>query len=512
MNEKIQQTDWLAKWAYYTPNKLFLREYNRNFEWSYSQFNARTNALANYLVHELGLHKGERIAVYSKNRAEYVLLFLACMKSGLILVPLNFRLMPRELDILIKDAEPSLFLFEKEYAEQVIKLETLPAIRLQKNIEDISTFLDGTVTETNFEPASPTSLHDMVMILYTAGTTGLSKGVIINHEMLYWNAINTGLRLDLNSFDHTQSYAPFFHTGGWNVLFTPFLLHGGSHTLLQSFDAETILRLMEKERSTILFGVPTMLQMMSDLEYFQKADLSSVRYAIVGGAPMPIPLINIWHQKGIYIRQGFGLTEVGPNCFSLHQDDAIRKKGSIGFPNFYIEPKVMGDNGVECAANEVGELWLKSPVVTPGYWRKEKETREAITDGFFHTGDLVRKDEDGYFFVVDRKKNMFISGGENVYPAEIEAFLYSNQAVKEVAVIGVPDEKWGEVGKAYVVVKKEATLTAEEVFTFCRGNLAKYKIPKYVEITGEIPKTDAGKINKKELLRQHQQTIQSQQS
>lgn len=512
MNENIQQTDWLAKWAYYTPNKLFLREYNRNFEWSYSQFNARTNALANYLVHELGLHKGERIAVYSKNRAEYVLLFLACMKSGFILVPLNFRLMPRELDILIKDAEPSLFFFEKEYAEQVIKLETLPAIRLQKNIEDISPFLDGAVTETNYEPAAPATIHDMVMILYTAGTTGLSKGVIINHEMLYWNAINTGLRLDLNSFDHTQSYAPFFHTGGWNVLFTPFLLHGGSHTLLQSFDAETILCLMEKERSTILFGVPTMLQMMSDLEYFQKADLTSVRYAIVGGAPMPIPLINIWHQKGISIRQGFGLTEVGPNCFSLHQDDAIRKKGSIGFPNFYIEPKVMGDNGIECAANEVGELWLKSPVVTPGYWRKEKETREAITDGFFHTGDLVRKDEDGYFFVVDRKKNMFISGGENVYPAEIEAFLYSNPAVKEVAVIGVPDEKWGEVGKAYVVVKKESTLTADDVFAFCRGNLAKYKIPKYVEITGEIPKTDAGKINKKELLRQHQQTIQSQQS
>jgi fatty-acyl-CoA synthase len=506
------QTDWLGKWAYYTPKKLFLREYNRNLEWSYAQFNERTNALVNYLTLELGLKKGERIAVYSKNRAEYVMLFLACMKSGLILVPLNFRLMPRELDILIADAEPSIIFYEKEYSAQVTKLQTLAAIRLQRCIEEISVFLDGPVADTSYEPPQPTKITDIIMILYTAGTTGLSKGVIINHEMLFWNAVNTGLRLDLNSFDHTQSYAPFFHTGGWNVLFTPFLLHGGSHTLLQSFDAETILRLMEKERSTLLFGVPTMLQMMSDLEYFQQADISSVRYAIVGGAPMPIPLINIWHQKGIYIRQGYGLTEVGPNCYSLHQDDAIRKKGSIGFPNFYIEAKIMTENGKECAVNEVGELWMKSPVVTPGYWRKEEETRKTITDGFFHTGDLVRKDEEGYFFVVDRKKNMFISGGENVYPAEVEAFLYTNQAIKEVAVIGVPDEKWGEVGKAYVVVKKDQALTAEDVFAWCKGNLAKYKIPKYVEITGEIPKTDAGKINKKELLRQHQQIITSHQS
>ena len=506
------QTDWLGKWAYYTPNKLFLREHNRNLEWSYSQFNMRTNALSNYLTKELGLKKGDRIAVYSKNCSEYVMLFLACIKSGLILVPLNFRLMPRELDILIADADPSLIFFEREYDEQIKKLNTLNAIGLKKNIEEISKFLDGEVIDKFYELPTPTQDRDIVMILYTAGTTGLSKGVIINHEMLFWNAINTGLRLDLNSFDHTQSFAPFFHTGGWNVLFTPFLLHGGSHTLLQSFDPETILRLMEKERSTILFGVPTMLQMMSDLEYFQKADLSSVRYAIVGGAPMPIPLINIWHQKGIFIRQGFGLTEVGPNCFSLHQDDAIRKKGSIGFPNFYIEAKVMSETGKETSTNEVGELWLKSPVVTPGYWRKENETREAITNGYFHTGDLVRKDEDGYFFVVDRKKNMFISGGENVYPAEIEAFLYTNPSIKEVAVIGVKDEKWGEVGKAYIVIKKDYKLTAEDVINWCKGNLAKYKIPKFVEITGEIPKTDAGKINKKELLKTHQQLINSHQS
>jgi len=499
------KTDWLAKWAYYTPDKLFLREHNRNMEWTFLQFNKRTNALANYLTQELGIKAGDRIAVYSKNRAEYVILFLACIKCGAILVPLNFRLTPRELDILIRDSEPVLFFYENEYSIQIGKLQSLINIPAQRKIEDVTPFLIAEITYSDFTPVREFTNDDLVMILYTAGTTGLSKGVKINNEMLLWNAINTGLRLDLNSEDHTQSYAPFFHTGGWNVLFTPFLLHGASHTLLQSFDAELILKLMEKEKTTLLFGVPTMLQMMSDLDYFKKVDLSSVRYAIVGGAPMPIPLINLWHEKGVYIRQGYGLTEVGPNCFSLHQNDAIRKKGSIGFPNFYVEAKIMDEKGKECGNNAAGELWLKSPVVTPGYWHNDKETLESKTDGYFHTGDMVIRDDEGYYFVVDRKKNMFISGGENVYPAEIEKYLYTNDAIKEAAVIGVHDGKWGEVGKAFIVLNGNKSLTENDVIEYCIGNLAKYKIPKYVQFLKMLPKTEAGKVSKIELMNIHNQ-------
>ncbi|MFO7446694.1 MAG: long-chain fatty acid--CoA ligase [Ignavibacteriaceae bacterium] len=493
------QTDWLSKWAYYTPGKLFLKEYNRKLEWSFADFNNRTNKLASYLTKELKLKKGDRIAFYSKNRAEYVLFFLACIKSGIILVPLNFRLTPRELDILIHDAEPALFVYEKEYEEQVKKLSQLPGIKLLKQVEDFSSILTGKTELHEYLPSAPPDERDPVMILYTAGTTGLPKGVIINHRMLFWNALNTCLRLDITSSDHTQSFAPFFHTGGWNVLFTPFLFHGASHTILQSFNAEIILKLMEEEKTTLLFGVPTMLQMMSDLPGFENANLSSIRYAIVGGAPMPIPLINLWHKKGIYIRQGYGLTEVGPNCFSLHQDDAIRKKGSIGFPNFYVEAKIMSTEGKECNAGEVGELWLRSPVVTDGYWRKEQETSESITDGFFHTGDLVKKDSEGYYYVVDRKKNMYISGGENVYPAEVEKYLYTHDAVKEAAVIGVPDEKWGEAGKAFLVLKEGAALNENDIIEYCKGSLAKYKIPKHVQFLKVLPKTEAGKINKIEL-------------
>jgi len=501
------QTDWLNKWAKYTPERMFLREHQRDSQWSYYDFNKRTNALASYLIDQYKIKKGDRIAIYSKNKSENVILFLVCVKIGALLVPLNFRLMPRELDILINDADPKLFFYDEEFSSHIPKLSSLSKVSVLKSLDEIAKFLLDDNIESEFSSKEIFTEDDHVMILYTAGTTGLSKGVIITHKMLFWNSINTGLRLDLHSSDHTQSFAPFFHTGGWNVLFTPFLHHGASHTLLTQFDADLILQLMEKEKATILFGVPTMLQMMADSPYFDKVDLASVRYAIVGGAPMPIPLINTWHKKGVYIRQGFGLTEVGPNCFSLHQDDAIRKKGSIGFPNFYIDAKIMRDDKTECSVNEVGELWLKSPVVTPGYWKKEKETTEAITDGWFHTGDLVKQDEESYFYVVDRKKNMYISGGENVFPTEIESFLYTNEKIKEVAVIGVEDEKWGEVGKAYIVLKENSLASENEIIEFCKGNLAKYKIPKHIEFLSELPKSEAGKIDKKKLLQMHKESL-----
>ena len=492
------QADWLSKWAGYTPGRMFIREHNRDISWTYADFNRRAESFAEFLTKKYKIKKGDRVAVYSKNSSEHILLFGACVKTGAILVPLNFRLTPREINTLIADAEPQIFYYDSEFKLEYGQLRFSSKTK-KTELSEVSEFLFNDANEVSLLTRRSFDENDPVMILYTAGTTGLSKGVIITHKMLFWNSINTGLRLDLNSSDHTQSFAPLFHTGGWNVLFTPFLHHGASHTLLTHFDADLILQLMEKEKATILFGVPTMLQMMSDSPLFEKSDLSSVRYAIVGGAPMPIPLINKWHEKGVFIRQGYGLTEVGPNTFSLHQDDAIRKKGSIGFPNFYIDAKIVNEKGEEAVVDDVGELWMKSPVVTPGYWRKEKETAEAITEGWFHTGDMMRKDEEGYYFVVDRKKNMFISGGENVYPAEIESFLLTNDNIKEAAVIGVPDEQWGEVGKAYIVLNTNSNLTSEAILEFCRGNLAKYKIPRHIEFIKELPKNDAGKIDRKKL-------------
>ncbi len=254
-----QETDWLKKWAIYNPNKMFLRDHEKDTKWNYFTFNQKSETLAYKLLNELKLVKGDRICVYSKNSAEYVLLFTACIKTGIILVPLNFRLTPRELDILIRDASPILFLYENEYTEDIKKLHSLSKVKLINSTEVITNILYGN-EDSSKSIIADIDIEDPVMILYTAGTTGLSKGAIINHRMLFWNAVNTCLRLDITSNDHTQSYAPFFHTGGWNVLFTPFLFHGASHTLLQKFDSDTILQLMEKEKTTILFGVPTMLR------------------------------------------------------------------------------------------------------------------------------------------------------------------------------------------------------------------------------------------------------------
>ena len=286
------------------------------------------------------------------------------------------------------------------------------------------------------------------------------------------------------------------------MLLTPFLHNGASHTLLENFDPDLILELTAEERVTLLFGVPTMMQMLADSPRFAAADLGSVRYAIVGGAAMPVPLIHTWHDRGVWIRQGYGLTEVGPNCFSLHQDHAVAKAGSIGFPNFYIDARIVDEDGTECAPGAVGELWLRSEVVTPGYWRNPAATAEALVDGWFRTGDLMTRDAEGFHYVVDRKKNMYISGGENVYPAEVEAVLVADPAVKEAAVIGVPDPRWGEAGRAFLVLHPDRTLDEEGLRTHCRARLAKFKIPREFLVIEALPRNDAGKVDQA-ALRQH---------
>jgi fatty-acyl-CoA synthase len=282
---------------------------------------------------------------------------------------------------------------------------------------------------------------------------------------------------------------------------TPFLHHGATTILLRKFDPEQVVALSAKEKATLLFGVPTTMEMMARAQSFADADLSSVRYAIVGGEPMPIPLIHTWADKGVPVRQGYGMTEFGPNNFSLQHRDSIRKAGSIGFANFYVQTRIVDANGSEVATGHVGELWLRGPACFPGYWRNVKATHEALADGWYHTGDLVRCDNEGYFYVVGRKKDMFISGGENVYPVEIETFLRTHPHVSEVAVIGVPDAKWGEVGKAFVVIKAGCAVDGPAILNFCYGNLARYKIPKHIAFVADLPKGDSGKILKRELPR-----------
>lgn len=486
------ELDWLKRWNQYSPEKIALKDGDTGLALTYGQLFHTSVAKAQALRSEYGIKKGDRIAVIANNDLDYVVLFFAAQRLGAILVPINFRLTYREVEHIVSDCEPALLIYQEAFADVAAQLfenkkitqKALLGSRIPSNEKQDESFLGL--------PSDP------VMILYTSGTTGAPKGAVLTHEMIFWNSINTTMRLNLSQSDCTVIFLPFFHTGGWNVLTTPILHRGGMIILLKKFDGDKILELSSSEKATILFGVPTTMDMMARSPLFKDIDISAIRYAICGGEPMPIPLIKIWDEKGIPVRQGYGLTEFGPNVFSLSEDDALRKIGSIGFPNFYIEAKVVDNEERELGANEIGELVLKGPMCMAGYWRNEKATKETVKNGWLHTGDLVRRDEEGFYYVVGRKKDMFISGGENVYPPELEQVIRALPGVREVAVIGVPDEKWGEVGKAFVV-KDRVDLSETELHTHCAKNLAKFKIPKFFVFLNELPKGDSGKILKRKL-------------
>ena len=510
----MPRTDWLSRNALYTPDASALVWAPTGETYTYAELHRAGERLAAGLAERFDLSKGSRVAVLAENTMEHVLLFCAAQKAGYVLVPLNYRLAESELEYLVSDSEPHVLFASREYGDTARSLDGGGTVVTLGAVEEIissagmsshpfgeSSRRDDSTMNVGMEDRERPNLDDPLMILYTSGTTGRPKGAVISHKMLFWNSVNTELRLNLTGEDRSFNAAPFYHTGGWNVLLTPFLHHGARTYLFPSFDPGAVLRTCEEEDLTILWGVPTMLKMMADHEAFDDVSLDTIRYAVVGGEAMPEPLIRTWQDKGVPIRQGFGMTEVGVNCFSLPERDALRKIGSIGFPNFYVDATVVDEDGEEVPPNMTGELLMRGPVVTPGYWRNPEATAEAIDDdGWFHTGDLVEVDAEGYYYVVGRKHDMFISGGENVYPAEIESALYEHPSVDDAAVVGVPDEEWGEVGAAFVV--PDGDLSPEAVTGHCREHLAGYKVPKHVRMLDELPLGDSGKVDKAALREQ----------
>lgn len=505
--------DYLGRRALYTPEKLAIIDAGKSpaLRLTFREFNTRANQLAHWLQSEAAIAKGDRVAILARDGVEHLDTFFACGKLGAIHTALNWRLHWRELLYLIELTTPSVLIYSDDFRPAVE--EILAASQGKDHAIAHYLHIEG--------PGAPGSLHfettlqaqpealtlcetldkeDTACLLFTGGTTGLPKGAMISHRMIAWNAFNTVIH-DATHNDIYLNVFPLFHTGGLFAYTSAQIIFGNTTILTRQFDAGQVLRLIEQERATYFAGVPTQYQMMMQHPDFQQADLSSLRFCTSGGAPLPVPVVEHYvSTKGIRFKQGFGMTEFGPGLFALAPEDAIRKAGSIGRPNYFVDVRVVDDENQPLGPEQIGELVIKGPSMCSGYFNDPEATAQVVDkEGWFHTGDLVRYDSEFYFYVMDRKKDMFISGGENVYPNEIEAVLYRHPAVQLCAVIGVPDARWGEVGRAHVVLKSGQTCTEADLIEHMKSTLAPYKVPKSVVLMDALPISGMGKILKREL-------------
>jgi fatty-acyl-CoA synthase len=502
--------DYLGKRALYSPDDLAIVDAGKvpHRAFTYSELNSRANRLANWLADGAGIQKGDRVAILAHNGVEYLDTFFACSKLGAIMVALNWRLHYRELQTLIDKTTPKVLIYSDEFKDPVqqIMLEDtsiVHCVHLEGRGIPGSRDFEKTLSDSVLRPVTTESVteEDIACLIFTGGTTGTPKAAQVSHRMIAWNTLNTIIH-DLHHGDITVNTFPLFHSGGLLVYTIPLLILGGTVVLTRRFDAEQVLELLQDYAATVYVGVPTTYQMMTKAENWERTDLSNLRFCTSGGAPLPVKLIEQFREeKGVQFKQGFGMTEFGPGMFALAPEDAIRKAGSIGRPNFFVDAKIVDENNQPVAAGMIGELVLRGPSRSSGYFNDPEATAEAIDDeGWFHTGDLAIRDDGQYYFIVDRKKDMFISGGENVYPAEIEAVLYQHPAVELCAVVGIPHEKWGEVGKAFVVAKSGSDVTVEALMAHLHHQLAGYKVPKSIEFVDSLPLSGAGKILKRELI------------
>ncbi len=497
----------------YSPDRLAVVDVGKQPAWrlTYRQLNERANRFANWLAGVAHIKKGDRVAILARDGVEHLDCFFACGKLGAVHTALNWRLHGRELAALVEKTTPAVLVYSSEFKDSVAVIDQQTAgssqhighyLHLEETGIETSQAFSAMLREAPATPASCESLteEDTACLLFTGGTTGLPKGAMISHRMICWNAFNTVIH-DLHHDDVYLCVFPLFHAGGLFAYLSAQVIFGNTTILTRQFEPVQILDLIEQEQVTVFAGVPTMYQMMTQAENWQRTDLGSLRFCTSGGAPLPIPVIEQYTQeKGVRFKQGFGMTEFGPGLFALAPEDALRKAGSIGRPNFFIDVRVVDEQNQPLGPHRIGELVLKGPSAFSGYFDDPKETAEALDDtGWFHTGDLVYCDEEQYFFVADRKKDLFISGGENIYPAEIEAALYQHPGVHLCAVIGVPDQRWGEVGKACVVLKPGNKTDREQLLGFLRERLAAYKVPKSVAFMDSLPLSGMGKVLRREL-------------
>jgi fatty-acyl-CoA synthase len=490
---------------------------------TYRQFNQRSNQLSRALI-ELGVKPGDRVAFLSYNCHRLLEAYYGVVQIGAILMPLNIRLSPYELGFILNDSEAAILFFDQDFLSLVESFRSeLQSVKQFVCLQDgekpawaLSQSYDELLAEKSPDdvPEPEVDENEVAELFYTSGTTGDPKGVMLTHRNLYLNAINVIGCLPGNDNDVQLHTIPLFHVNGWGAPHSLTCI-GGTHVMIKRFDPKEVLDLIERERVTRISMVPTMANALLHHPDWDQHDLSSLRIVNLGGAPTPIEIVKAYEERlGCQCIAGYGLTETSPiltlavlkgSLESAPPEERYRRQAMTGLSVPGVELRVVDEQGQDVPndGEHAGEIIVRADVVMEGYWKRPEDTAKVIKDGWFHTGDMATIDEEGYVLIVDRKKDLIISGGENISSVEIEKALYSHPAVFECAVIPVPDERWGEIPKALVVLKENQTASEEELIDYCRSRLAHFKVPKSIEFMDSLPKGGTGKILKKELREQY---------
>jgi acyl-CoA synthetase (AMP-forming)/AMP-acid ligase II len=483
---------------------------------TYRELYERSNSLARGL-RDLGLGKGDIVGILLYNCCEYIEITFAINQIGAVWLPLNFRLAGAEFQYILENAGAKALITEQEFAPVISSIKSnLPALKHvmvlgSNHPEDWLDYADLVSQNLGAKmPHAEVGLDDLHRLMYTSGTTARPKGVMLTYGNLYWKNIGHLLTFAITNMDRTLVVGPLYHVGGMDLPGTGTLYAGGSLVILKKFDPVEILKAIDQEKVTNLWLSPAMTIMLFNEPSFDQYDVSSVRFIIDGGEKMPVTLIKQFKDKfpNAWFADAYGLTETVSGDTFLAKDRMLNKLGSVGKPVPHLHVRVVDENDNDAPPNELGEICLKGPKVFKGYWKNPEATAEALRGGWFHTGDIGTLDEDEYLYIMDRKKDMIISGGENIASPEVERVIYEIPAVLEAAVVGIPHPKWLEVPKAYVALKPGETLTAEEITKHCIEKMAKFKVPKEIEFIDLLPRNPSGKVLKRELRARHIKRIE----
>lgn len=495
----VPSFDWIAHHAAVRGDQVAMVDLATGRDWTYRDFDDRVARLAGALRTGLGVGRGDRVAVLAHNSTDLFEIQFACGRLGAIFVPLNWRLTPAELTYIVGDAAPSVLVHDPDFAETARDLAASCAIpHLVGRDPADSAYERLFATADRLASAEAVTHDDPATILYTSGTTGRPKGAVITHGMRFWQTINLTGPMRAGADSVCLTALPLFHVGGLDVYANPVFHYGGKVLVMRAFDPTEGLRLLcDRTADVSLFiGAPAHFLFMQQTPAFQEATFNPRLLACIAAAPVPLAQLQTWEARGLPLQQAYGMTETCGIVIALDPADRLRKAGSTGKPCLHTAFRVVRADGSDAPVGERGELWIKGPSVTPGYWRNPEGNAQAFSDGWLRTGDVALVDEEGFYYVVDRWKDMYISGGENVYPAEVEDVLYKLPDIAEAAIIGVPDDRWGEVGRAVITLKPGAALTEADIMRHCEAHLARYKQPRSIRFVDALPRNATGKVHK----------------